>query len=308
MEKAIQKFLTYLEVERGLVLNTIRAYRKDIESFHGFLQKTGQGMNKEKLVDPKKIDQYAIRSFLGYLHSRKYANSSIERKLACLRSFFRFLKSRDFTKINPVKHLPAPRKKRKLPTFLTIDEAEKLLTPKSSTCTLKAFRNLAIAETLYGTGIRVSELVTLDLSDIDPAAQDIRVLGKGGKERIVPITQAAIRAIDEYLQARARSFNTHIQMGQSSVPLFINLRGSRLSDRSVRRILHQLGINQGLFKRTHPHQLRHSFATHLLDSGADLRAIQELLGHSSLATTQKYTHISLERLLKIYDEKHPKAK
>lgn len=308
METAIQKFLTYLEVERGASYNTIRAYRKDIDTFHRFLQRTGQGTNKGKMVVPKKIDQYAVRSFLGYLHSRKQAKSSVERSQACLRSYFRFLKSRNIITHNPVKHLPMPRKKSKLPTFLTVDEADKLLTQKPPKSVLKDLRNMSIAETLYGTGIRVSELVNLDLIDIDSSAGNIQVLGKGDKERIVPITKPALTAIDLYLQARAQSFKISLRMGVGSEPVFINLRGSRLTDRSVRRILKQLGIDQGLFKRVHPHQLRHSFATHLLDSGADLRSIQELLGHSSLSTTQKYTHISLERLLKIYHEKHPKAK
>jgi len=186
METAIQKFLTYLEVERGASYNTIRAYRKDIDTFHRFLQRTDQGMNKGKMVVPKKIDQYAVRSFLGYLHSRKQAKSSVERSQACLRSFFRFLKSRNIITHNPVKHLPMPRKKSKLPTFLTVDEADKLLTQKPLKSVLKDLRNMAIAETLYGTGIRVSELVNLDLIDIDSSAENIQVLGKGDKERIVP--------------------------------------------------------------------------------------------------------------------------
>ncbi|MBN1357059.1 tyrosine recombinase XerC [bacterium] len=307
METAIQRFMTYLEVERGASPHTLRSYRQDIETFNRFLHKTSQGQDSKGRVKPSEIDRYAVRSFLGYLHTQNYSRASMERKLAAIRAFFRFLKTRKLIRQNPVKYIPLPRKDRKLPTFLTVNEADTLLNAYPSPNLLRDLRDLAIAETLYGTGIRVSELVNMDVGDLDPGSEEIRVLGKGGKERILPATQTAITAIETYLQARRNLKSGKSQPGDSN-PLFTNLRGTRISDRSVRRILHRMGLDRGLLKRVHPHQLRHSYATHLLDSGADLRAIQELLGHTSLSTTQKYTHISLERLLKIYNEKHPKAK
>ncbi len=172
---------------------------------------------------------------------------------------------------------------------------------------LKLLRDIAMAELMYGTGMRVSELIGLDLDDMDIAEGEVRIFGKGGKERVVPMTQTAAKRIDAYLLQRRAELNDHAHIGKTG-PLFINLRGTRISTRSVHRIMKQLGIDAGLSKRVHPHELRHSFATHLLDSGADLRAIQELLGHANLTTTQKYTHISLERLLRIYNDKHPRAK
>ncbi|MCD4655391.1 tyrosine-type recombinase/integrase, partial [bacterium] len=176
-----------------------------------------------------------------------------------------------------------------------------------STMGLKALRNFAIAELLYATGIRVSELTDLNIVDLDFNQMELRVMGKGRKERILPVTIPAMDRMKSYLQQKRQTFTNGVQPEDSN-PLFINLRGTRLTTRSVHRIMREMGLDAGLNKRVHPHELRHSFATHLLDSGADLRAIQELLGHKNLTTTQKYTHISLERLLKIYNDKHPRAK
>ncbi len=307
MELAIQRFLTFLEVEKGASPHTVRAYKSDILAIEAFLKRTCQCIDEHGLVSENLIDRYAVRSFLSYLHTHKLARSTIERKMASLKTFFQFLASRKMINANPVKYMALPRKEKRLPTFLTETEADLLLDQVLDKNSLRDLRNLALAEMLYGTGIRVSELVSLDLEDIDSEAREIRVLGKGDKERIVPVTEAALEILDLYLAARSVYYKRTFCPGGSG-PVFINLRGSRLSDRSVRRILRQMGVDQGLFKHVHPHQIRHSFATHLLNSGADLRAIQELLGHASLATTQKYTHVSLERLLRIYYDKHPKAK
>jgi integrase/recombinase XerC len=307
METAILRYLTYLEVEKGASEHTLRAYRGDLDEFQEFLRRTGQAGSDTDKIQLTEIDRFSVRSFLGYLHTHQRAKSSIERKLAALRGFFKYMKKQGLLEQNPVELIPMPKKQRRLPPYLTPDEAETLLGHASPLDSFKDLRDIALAETLYGTGIRVSELVGLNLSDIDPMAFEMRVLGKGHKERVVPVTEAALDAINRYLSGRNLWFKCTCKIGTRE-PLFVNLRGKRLTDRSVRRSLKRMGIEHGLLKHVHPHQLRHSFATHLLDSGADLRAIQELLGHSSLGTTQKYTHISLERLLRIYHDKHPKAK
>lgn len=307
MEHATQRFLTFLEIEKGVSAHTLRAYRADITQFRDFLMRTGQCLDSSGLVEITRVDRYAVRSFLSYLYSHRRARATVARKMAALKSFFRFLAVRDMIPSDPVKIMALPRREKKLPTFLTENEAEKLLDQTVEPTSLRQIRNLAMAELLYGTGIRVSELVNLDMGDVDSGARELRVLGKGNKERIVPVTDVAMEILDLYLSARWLYYKNRNRAGESGA-VFINLRGSRLTDRSVRRILRRMGVDQGLFKHVHPHQIRHSFATHLLNAGADLRAIQELLGHASLATTQKYTHVSLERLLRIYHDKHPKAK
>jgi integrase/recombinase XerC len=307
MQRAIQRFLTYLEVERTASSHTIRAYRKDIEDFYEFLHRMHLGVDGSGDVVPVQIDRLAVRAYLGFLHTKQLSLVSIERKLAALKAFFKFLIARNIITLNPVKYLPLPKKPKKLPEFLTEGEANKLCDASKFDDDFSVFRALAIVELFYGSGIRVSELVGMNICDLDLYTQEIRVIGKGGKERIIPVTAPAVEAVRKYLELRAQK-KPGDHAAHKDDPLFINLRGTRLTDRSVRRFLKQLGITQEIYKHVHPHQLRHSYATHLLDGGADLRAIQELLGHASLATTQKYTHVSLERLLKIYHDKHPKAK
>ncbi len=307
MDRAIQRFLTYLEVERGASPHTIKAYHQDIMDLCAFLHISGHSQNDDGILSPDSIDRYALRSFLQHLYLESKSRSTIERKVSSLRTFFRFLKSRNMIERNPAKYLPLPRKELKLPVFLSEQETEQLLSEGTLADTMIKSRDLSIAETLYATGIRVSELAGLNLSDIEPTSQEIRVLGKGNKERIVPITDIALQSLDIYLTNRRHFFNQTLSWGDVT-PLFVNIKGDRLTDRSIRRILKNMGLRQNILKHVHPHQLRHSYATHLLNNGADLRAIQELLGHASLATTQKYTHVSLERLLKVYHDKHPKAK
>jgi len=307
MKKEIQRFLTHLEIERDASENTLRAYEQDIRELSDFLSRTGQFVLEDKDVDATSIDRHAIQSFLSYLHSHRKSRTTIERKIAAIRSFFKFLKSRKVIIVNPTRSIPLPKKQRKLPTYLTKNEAEQLLNLPETAIGLKTLRNFAIAELFYATGIRVSELTALNLDDLDPDQMELQVLGKGRKERIVPVTAPALKRIKSYLEQRRQILKDGARLGTAG-PLFINLRGKRITARSVHRIMKEMGLNAGLNKRVHPHELRHSFATHLLDSGADLRAIQELLGHKNLTTTQKYTHISLERLKKIYNDKHPRAK
>lgn len=307
MQKEIQTFLTHLEIERDASENTLRAYQQDLEELSAFLQRTGQAQTEKRAISVVLIHRQSIQSFLSYLHSRRRSRTTIERKIAAIRSFFRFLKSREIITNNPARSIPLPRKHRKLPTYLTVTEAEKLLTLPPDAMGMKALRNFAMVELVYATGLRVSELVSLNINDLDQNQMELRVMGKGRKERILPITEPALDRVMTYLQARRNKLNDNAVPG-SAAALFVNMRGSRITTRSVHRIMREMGIDAGLSKRVHPHELRHSFATHLLDSGADLRAIQELLGHENLTTTQKYTHISLERLLKVYNDKHPRAK
>ncbi|MBN1880418.1 tyrosine recombinase [bacterium] len=308
METDIRQFLTYLEIERNASLHTLRAYGHDLHELSDFLRRTNQGCAGGDHPDVTAVDRFAIQSYLSFLHTHRQARTTIERKIASIRSFFRFLKARKRIDSNPSISIPLPKKQRKLPGYLTTGEAETLLDmPAAGSLSMKLLRDFAMAELMYGTGMRVSELVGLNLDAIDPIEGEVRIMGKGGKERIVPMTRTASDRIEAYLQARRMERNDNARAGRPG-PLFINLRGTRISVRSVHRLMKCLGINAGLSKRVHPHELRHSFATHLLDSGADLRSIQELLGHANLTTTQKYTHISLERLLRIYNDKHPRAK
>ncbi len=307
MIQELTQFLKYLEIECSVSKNTLRAYESDIREFIAFLMKTGQAGEQTKIEHPDKIDRNAIQSYLSYLYARRKARTTIERKISSIRSFFKYLKHENLVASNPAAGIPLPRKHRKLPGFLTVKEANQLLDIKQQPDDLKTLRNMAMAELFYGTGIRVSELVNLDLDDVDASEMELRVLGKGRKERILPITNNAVERLLLYLTKRRSVLNDNAVFGANG-PLFVNLRGTRITARSVHRIMKQTGVNAGLHKRVHPHELRHSFATHLLDSGADLRAIQELLGHAHLATTQKYTHVSLEKLMRIYNDKHPRAK
>ncbi len=303
METEIKRFLKYLEIELSASPHTLRAYRSDLQGFHAFLLRSGKGDDDINITS---VDRYTVRSYLGYLHVKKLSRATVERKLATIKTFFRFLKKSDIISHDPVSILQFPRKEQKLPAYLTQSEVDKLLRTKSSQSDFINSRDFAMAELLYGTGIRVSELASLDLKDVDPVSEMILIHGKGGKERVVPTTEMILEVLNKYLEARRMKFPGTCRLGTPG-PLFVNCRGSRLTVRSVRRALKRLGINQNVLKHVHPHQLRHSFATHMLESGADLRAIQEILGHSSLGTTQKYTHLNLERLLRIYHDKHPKA-
>jgi integrase/recombinase XerC len=307
MIQQLDRFLKYLEIECGASEHTMRAYQTDIREFLGFLTRTGQSGDENNSIQPAMITRNAVQSYLSFLHAHKKARTTSERKISSIRSFLKYLKREKIIPSNPAAGIPLPRKHRKLPGFLTVNEAKQLLEKNNQSTDLKTLRNMAIAELFYGTGIRVSELVNLELDDVDVSEMELRVLGKGRKERVVPITKKAAERIKQYLLQRRTILNDRAVIG-SAGPLFVNLGGTRITARSVHRIMKQTGIEAGLHKRVHPHELRHSYATHLLDAGADLRAIQELLGHANLTTTQKYTHISLEKLIRIYNDKHPRAK
>lgn len=286
---AVGAFLRYLAAERGASRHTVRSYRADLADCAAFLAARGLG----SLAD---ADARALRAYLADLHERGLARSSVARHLATLRSFYRFLLRRGHARANPAAQLASPRLPKRLPTYLPIDESEALLRADFSASPTGA-RDRAVLELLYATGVRVAELAGLDVEDVDLREGAVQVLGKGGKERIVPLGRKAVEALRAYLAGRETTTG----------PLFRNARGGRLTVRSIHRIVRARARAAGLHRRVTPHTLRHTFATHLLDAGADLRLIQELLGHARLGTTQKYTHVSTDRLMKVYDAAHPRA-
>jgi integrase/recombinase XerC len=257
-------------------------------------------------IDWKDINPLLIRSYLCELISKGNMKSSVARKLASLRTFFKYLLRQGKIVFNPAQRVASPKLPRKLSSFLSADEATALL-ESADAPTPQGLRDRSILEVFYGGGIRLSELVGLDLSDLDMEAGLIRVLGKGGKERVVPIGSYAISALREYLARRDEFFPPAKKGERGETAVFLNRWGSRLSGRSVSQIVLKYLRKSGVSHHITPHSLRHSFATHLLDGGADLRAIQELLGHARLSTTQRYTHLSMDKIMEVYDKAHPKA-
>ena len=293
MQPEIATFIQYLKAERNASLHTLEAYDRDLQQFASFI--------RQEFGETFRIDQIThlhIRRYLASVH-KELAKSSIGRKLAAIRSLFRFLLRRGILEKNPAELVSSPKREKKLPFHLDIDEVTTLIEAPDAITPI-SIRDHAILETLYSSGLRVSELTGLNIGGADLVAGSVKVLGKGGKERIVPLGSKAITALEEYLDLRG-SRELH-------APLFLNSRGGRLTRRSVARIVDRYMIHLETMKKASPHTLRHTFATHLLEGGADLRAIQEMLGHASLSTTQKYTHVSIDRLLEVYDKAHPKAK
>ena len=301
MEEFLAMFEEYLKVEKNRSPHTIEAYIGDLKQFQAFLAGKGQ------VVKIGEVDHLAIRGYIGSLY-KKEKKSSIGRKLASIRSFFDFLVKKGYLGNNPGKMVSTPKLEKALPSFMSVDEAFALMDAPKGT-SLKAYRDKAIFETLYSCGIRVSELVGMNVDDINLKDGVLRVLGKGRKERMVPIGGRAVEAIEMYLKEKFKVQSSKFKVkDEKSEPLFVNLRGGRLTQRSVERFVKKYTSGIAVGKRVTPHSLRHTFATHLLGNGADLRGIQEMLGHASLSTTQKYTHLSMERLMAVYDQAHPKAK
>lgn len=300
VEKLIGKFIDALATEKGFSENTCRGYRNDLEQFLQYLEENRhRRANQPVAVD--RVDGITIRGYLGHLHKRN-KKTTIARKLSALRSFYHFLVKRGVTTENPVASILTPKQEKNIPAYLSVDEMFRLL-DSIQTSRLLDLRNRAIFETLYSCGIRVSELAGLNTGDVDVRQSMVRVLGKGAKERIVPIGDSALRAINHYRQVLANDGGIS---EDHDGPLFLNKNKGRLSARSVARILDNLVKACGLLTPVSPHTLRHTFATHMLDAGADLRVVQELLGHKSLSTTQKYTHVSIDRLMETYDKAHPR--
>lgn len=303
--KLIDLFVDALAAEKGYSPSTCRAYRHDIVEFFSILKENwspdGPPAASDVLPAPATVTGLKIRYYLGILH-KKNKKVTIARKLSAIRSFFKFLMKQGAVERNPTTAVTTPKQEKKIPTYLPVDDIFRLLDSIETKTLLKA-RNRAMFETLYSCGIRVSELANLDVEDIDRSSGIIRVLGKGNRERLVPIGRKALGAIADY---RKRLQREQAETVTDSGPLFLNKNGKRLTTRSIARILEKIAMECGLAIPISPHGLRHTFATHMLDAGADLRAIQELLGHKSLATTQKYTHVSIDRLLETYDKAHPR--
>ena len=287
---AVAAFLRYLAAERAASPHTIRGYRADLLDCVGFLERRRLGA----LPD---ADARVVRGYLADLHDRGLARTSIARRLATLRSFFRFLVRRGRARVNPAREVRTPSLPGRLPAHLPSDQSEALFREPAGDAEADR-RDRAVLEVLYAAGVRVAELAGLDVESVDLREGSVRVLGKGRKERIVPLGRKAVEALETYLGPRSG--------GRGA--LFRNTRGGRLTVRSLHRIVRTRARAAGLAGRVTPHTLRHTFATHLLDAGADLRLIQELLGHARLATTQRYTHVSAERLAKVYDGAHPRAR
>ena len=296
MESAIQGFLRSLRLERNASELTLKSYREEFNSFSDYLQdRVGA------IPEPHQITMPILRGYVAYLHECQYARSTTARRLASLRSFFRYATREGLTPANPAIALRTPRVGRKLPHFLTTDQVATLLEAPPAN-TPMGLRDRAILETLYSAGLRVAELVGLNRDDWDRGANIVRVFGKGKKERIAPVGSYAAKALTRWLEMRQLGPRANLAGGG---PLFTNKFGNRLTTRSIGRMLEKYIRQAGLASITSPHTLRHSFATHLLDGGADLRSVQELLGHKSLTTTQIYTHVSTRRLRETYEHAHP---
>lgn len=291
----INNFLNYLKLQRGDSPNTIRAYKKDLFEFFQFVK-----------TMPEEVDSVAIRGFISEQILKGNSKTTVTRKLSSIRSFFSYLYSEGIIKINPARAVSSLKLRRNLPKFLTIDDTFKLIEAPTEDKFIVQ-RDRAMLELLYSCGIRVSELCSLNLEDLNLKDGLIKVKGKGQKERIVPLGQKAKEAIKKYLAMR-HILRIKKGFATQEAPLFINNRGNRISDRQVRRVVIKYAKAIGIQEKIGPHTLRHTFASHLLMEGADLRVIQELLGHASLSTTQIYTHIDLKHLMEIYDKSHPLTK
>ncbi len=302
MEKLIEQYADHLRSERTVSPHTLRNYLSDLQQFQRFVSGRKLALDEAGKVDVRKIDVAVVRAFLAsLLPDRK--KSSVGRKIAALKGFFRFLVMTHQIEQNPMVSIHSPKQEKPLPAFLSVDDVFQLLGAIEVKTQLDV-RDRAVLEVFYSTGIRVSELVGLNWADIDFNLGIIRVTGKGSKERIVPIGEIALQALRDQAQELRKRWRVSCA-GESAV--FLNHRGGRITTRSVARIVEKHLKQAGIMVKMGPHGLRHSFATHLLNSGADLRSIQELLGHASLSTTQRYTHLNLDQLTAVYDKAHPRA-
>jgi integrase/recombinase XerC len=306
----IERFLDYLRIQRNASPHTLRNYASDLQQFFFHLTHTPEG-EPRPAPEIEQIDNLTIREFLGFLYLRSNKKASVARKLATLRSFMKYLTVQGVVRTNPAKIVASPKMENRLPDYMTLEAVTNLIeSPDAGTDAGK--RDRCILELLYGAGLRVSELVGINLGDISHGEELLRVVGKGKKERIVPFGKRASEALSAYLEVRAKLVRTRVAPpAKADKPageaVFLNLRGGRLTARSVGNIVdHYVGCLAQRLK-VHPHTLRHTFATHMLTAGADLRAIQELLGHESLSTTQKYTHVSVEQLVRVYQSCHPRS-
>lgn len=289
-------FLDALRVEKGYSDATIRAYATDLEQFDDFLARV-----KRRLEKPKRINRDHVRGFLAELHRRQLSKTSMGRKLSSLRAYFKYLVRHKEIAKDPMAGIRNPKQEKRHPQTLNVDQVVSMMEAYVEPDP-EGLRDIALAELLYGSGLRISEAIALDLNDLD--SDVIRVVGKGSKERIVPLSDASVKRLRRYMEQR----HALLKDDYSEQALFLNVRkGKRLDRRQANRILAKLAKLAGLPKDVHPHMLRHSFATHMLEAGADLRSVQELLGHERLTTTQRYTHLDMQRIMKVYDQAHPRS-
>ena len=305
IKNLISAYIESLATEKGYSENTCRGYRNDLDGFLSYLAhspiSTGSSAQRVDQINIGRVDSITIRGYLGYLHKQN-KKTTIARKLSAVRSFFKYLVKQRVLEDNPAESILTPKQDKTIPEYLPVDEMFRLLDSIKAGNILDQ-RNCAIFETLYSCGIRVAELVGMNVFDVDYQGSVIRVLGKGRKERIVPIGQKALAAIRLYREQLKKECGLS---ADHNGPLFLNKNKGRLTTRSVARTMDKLAKACGLLKPVSPHTMRHTFATHMLDAGADLRIVQELLGHKSLSTTQKYTHVSIDRLMETYDRAHPR--
>lgn len=293
---SVGAFLGHLAVEKGYSDATLAAYERDLIQFQVFL-----ASRKATLAQPNSLTRDHVRGYLADLHRKGVKKSSMARKLSSLRTYFKFLLSKGLASSNPVAGVSNPKQDIRHPKALNVDQAIALMEARVEAGP-EGVRDLALAELLYGAGLRISEALNLDINDFDADSSVLRILGKGSKERLAPMGNSAVRRVNQYLDQR-QAFDPE----PSEQALFLGVRGGRLNRRQANRILEKMADLAGLPQGISPHTLRHSFATHMLESGADLRSVQELLGHERLSTTQRYTHLNLTRLVKVYDKTHPRA-
>jgi integrase/recombinase XerC len=306
MQPYIDRFADYLKYQRNASAHTLRNYLSDLDQFHDYLcPKDSSGGRRD--IDIRQIDHITIREYMAKLYQDKRKKSSIARKLATLRTFFKFLCREQVLDLNPAQLVSSPRLEKRLPKVISIDEVVQFIeTPDTDTVLGK--RDRAIIELLYATGCRVSEIAGMNLDDIDFKRATIRVRGKGRKERFVPFGSKAKEALTVYLEVRSALLAEAPEHKRDPKVVFLNYQGTRITTRSIGRLIGKYVKECALAQNISPHSLRHSVATHLLSAGADLRAIQELLGHARLSTTQIYTHVSIEQLMRVYDKAHPRAR
>ena len=299
LKSAVEDFGRYIKIERNLSEHTVDAYLKDLGQFQEFIAHNENPVTEK---DEIPLDTLLIRSFLVSLYRAKMSKTTVSRKIASLRSFYRYLVKVGKIELNPAELVQLPRTEKFIPVVLSVDEIQALLGVPFADDEMGS-RNRAIMELFYSTGIRLSELTGMNIADLRFGEGLIKVRGKGRKERIVPVGAPAMNAIGDYLSRRGKSADS----GAGEEPLFLNAKKRRMNPRDVARVVERAVKESGIQRKVSPHVLRHSFATHLLDAGADLRSIQEMLGHQSLSTTQKYTSVSVSRLMEVYDNAHPRA-
>ena len=303
MDNLIADFQIYLEVQRNVSKHTLKAYIADVDEFNNFLQENDITKKGDAIIN---AEPETIRSYLSHLYREKVKKVTVNRKIASLRSFYKYLLREGKVKNNPAEMVQTTKVEKYIPTFLSVDETFQLLGDQGDN-SVSGLRDSAMLELFYSSGLRLSELAGLNVTDFDFRQALVKLRGKGKKERIVPVGKQALQAIEEYLK-KTTDIRKKSDENIFKNPLFLNSRGKRITSRSIARIVDAMTVKSGIGRKISPHALRHTFATHLLNAGADLRSIQELLGHESLSTTQKYTAVNINRMMEVYDKAHPRAR